>query len=565
MTLSSAMLVGFTGIKSNSVGVDTIGDNLANVNTTAFKGQRTLFETMLYRTLGEGEAPSDTGGGTLPRQIGTGSTVAVVQRNFAQGEIEGTGFQSDLAIDGGGFFILAAPDGTQRYTRDGAFRLDADQRLTAVNGQPVQAFVADDLGNVDQTTLGEVVIPLGSASEAIQTTEVAMDGRLDSGTRIASQGAVVMSQALVTATGAPATAATALTDLVDENGLPLFADGDEVTVTGSKGGVAMSDSTFVVGTAGRTLGDFATYLERVYGIDTDPATGGSPGVTIGDGGEAPAGALVVSSNLGEINAIELDGASILNTTGVVRSPFSFDTTTEAVGGGVTTSFGVFDSLGNLVDVRMRMALESKSVDGTVWRFYAESQGDSDLSPIVGGGTITFDPNGQFVTATGGDLSIDRAGVGSVSPLTATVDFSALTGLASADGTSEAVMDSQNGAAAGIMTGYTIDEDGVVTGTFSNQRTRVLGQIALATFVNEEGLLATSENNFLPGPNSGVATIRAPQTGTAGSVAAGMLEQSNVEVAREFINLISASTGISSASRVVRVADELLQELLLLAR
>ena len=94
---------------------------------------------------------------------------------------------------------------------------------------------------------------------------------------------------------------------------------------------------------------------------------------------------------------------------------------------------------------------------------------------------------------------------------------------------------------------------------------VLGQIALATFPNKEGLLQLSENTFTGGPNSGDATILAPRTGAAGSIISGALEQSNVEIAREFISLISAQTGISSASRVVRVADDLLQELLLLAR
>src|SRR3990172_5606106 len=100
MTLSSAMFTGFTGINSNSVSVDTVGDNLANLNTPAFKSQRTLFETLLCRTVREGEGPSETGGGTLPFQIGTGSQVAAIQRDFRQGGLESTGFQSDLGVDG---------------------------------------------------------------------------------------------------------------------------------------------------------------------------------------------------------------------------------------------------------------------------------------------------------------------------------------------------------------------------------------------------------------------------------------------------------------------------------
>ncbi|MCH9001435.1 MAG: flagellar hook-basal body complex protein [Planctomycetes bacterium] len=566
MSLTSAMLVGYTGIKSNTVSVDTVGDNLANLNTTAFKGQRTLFETLLYRTVREGEAPGATSGGTLPLQVGSGSTVAVVQRNFSQGGIEGTGFQSDLAVEGDGFFILADPSAAQLYTRDGSFSLDATQTLVATSGAPVQVFGADADGNIDTSTLTNLVVPLGTASAAIQTTGVVMDGQLDAGTPIAATAAVAMSQLLVTSGGAPATAATPLTDLVDTTGIPLFAGGDELVIGGSKGGISVTGATFVVGTDGSTLGDLAASMEAVFGINTDPAAGGTPGVTIGDGTTAPAGTLIVSSNLGEINAMELDSASITNRTGIIQSPFTFATTTEAVGGGgVTTTFPVFDSLGQGVAVRIRAVLESKTTTGTTWRFYAESAGDTDLSPALGTGTISFDANGQFVSATGTQISIDRNGTGASTPVTLTLDFNGLTGLASTNGRSTLIMSSQDGAQAGVMIGYEIGADGIVTATFSNQQTTVLGQIALAKFRNNEGLLARSENTFVVGPNSGDANIVAPMTEAAGAIRSGALEGSNVEIAREFINLISASTGISSASRVVRVADDLLQELLLLAR
>ncbi len=566
MSLTSAMLVGFTGIKSNSVAVDTVGNNLANLNTTAFKGQRTLFETLLYENISEGQAPSATSGGTLPRQTGFGSAVASLQRNFQQGTLESTGLQSDLAVtEGDGFFVLAADTGDQLYTRDGSFSLNADQTLVSANGASVQVFAADEAGTIVPGTLSDLVIPLGTMGQAVATTVAAIDGRLDSGTGVATEGAIVTSQPLTTAAGAPATAATSLTDLVDGAGLPLFSNGDELQVTGRKGGIDIAESTFLVGTTGSTLGDLAAHLETVLGIDTDPATGASAGVSISDGTEFPAGVLIVRSNPGEINAVGLDGGSVVNSTGVVASPFSFTTQSEAIGGGVTTSFGVFDSLGNQVDVRLRLVLESKSQSGTTWRFLAESLDDSDLSPMLGTGTITFDANGQFVGATGTALEIDRADAGSTSPLTVTLDFSSLIGLASPDGSSELVMASQDGAPAGILTGYSIGLDGLVTGTFSNQQTQVLGQIALATFTNREGLVASSDNTFLPGPNSGDAAIVAPRTAGAGNVVSGALEQSNVQIAREFINLITASTGISSASRVVRVADDLLQELLLITR
>ena len=566
MSLSSAMMVGFSGIKSNTVMVSTVGDNLANVNTTAFKGQRTLFETLLYTTIREGEAPGDTSGGTLPFQIGSGSTVATVQRSFAQGSLQGTAFPGDLAVDGDGFFILDRGDGQQVYTRDGSFRLDANQTLVSSNGAAVQVFASNDAGTIDTGTLSNLVIPLGTAGRASATSEVVMEGRLNAGTSIASQAAVVTSQPMVTSNGTAATASTPLTDLVSVDGIPLFATDDVLRVRAEKGGLAMQESAFVVGTTGSTLGDFARHLETVLGINTDPAAGGTPGVRIADGTDGPAGALVITSNPGEINAVSLNEASVANTTGVATAPFSFATTTEAIGGGgTTTSFEVFDSLGNPVDVRFRLALESKSENGTTWRFYAESVEDTDLSPVLGTGTISFDPNGQLVGATGLDITINRDGTGAATTLTFTLDFSRLTGLAAADGSSELIMSRQDGVPAGVLVGYSIDESGIVTGTFSNQQVEVLGQVALATFTNNEGLVAVSENTFVPGVNSGDPVVVAPLASNAGAIRSGTLEESNVEIAREFLNLITASTGISVAGRVVRVADDLLQELLLLAR
>jgi flagellar hook protein FlgE len=375
---------------------------------------------------------------------------------------------------------------------------------------------------------------------------------------VATTGSISTSQALTVAGGGAATDATALTDLVDANGAPLFASGDIISLSGAqKGGIAVPDAQFVVGTDGNTLGDFATFLQNRLGINTDPSAGGTPGVTV------TGGSLLVTSNLGEVNALDLRGTAIRNSTSGAL-PFSF-TTTPAIGSGVTTGFIVFDSLGNPVDVRLRTVLESQGDTGSVWRFFAESADDSDPSPVLGTGTIAFDQNGQFVSASGTDLSIDRAGSGAVSPMPLALDFSSLTGLVSSDSTSTLVMSDQNGRPPGTLIDYAIDDRGTLVGTFSNGVTQTYGQVALATFANPEGLLGRAGNYFTVGPNSGAAQVVAPQALGAGRIEAGALELSNVELTREFIGLITASTGFAAASRVVRTADELLQELLLLAR
>ncbi len=564
MGLTQAMLTGFTGIKSNQSMMDTIGDNVANVNTTAFKNQRTLFETLYYQTLRGGTAPSDTSGGTNPMQTGYGSTVASIQRSFNQGNIQDTGVKSDLAIDGRGFFILDAPNTDRVFTRDGSFRLDETHTLVTAHGARVQGFAADESGDIIPGVLSDLVIPLGMVREAVATTEVVLDGNLDANATRAGSAGVSISDPLMIAGGTPAGATTALTALVDEDDNPLFATGDVIVLRGAqKGQIDLPEARFVVGTDGTTLRDFAAFLENALAINTDPATGGSPGVTIAEGPDPAAGSLVITSNLGEPNAITLDAADIRNSTSGVL-PFQF-TNTPATGQGVSTGMIVYDSLGNPVEVRIRAVMESQDSTGTTWRFYVESPHDTDASAVLGSGTITFDQNGQFVSATETSIRIDRAGTGAVSPLQIHLDFTALTGLARGTSQPTLVMTRQDGYPAGELIDYSIDEDGVITGTFSNAQTRVFGQLAVATFANPEGLVALSKNTFVPGANSGEPMVLAPNTLGAGSVESGSLELSNVELAREFIGLVTAATGFSAASRVVRSADDMLQELLMLVR
>ena len=559
MGLTSAMLVGFSGIRSNQYAIDTIGDNVANVNTTAFKNQRAQFETVFYRTLAEGTAPEGTYGGTNPQEVGYGSQLAALQRSFEQGSIEGTGVKSDVAIDGDGFLVLTTATEEQAYTRDGALRLNQNNVLVTADGSFVQGFAADANGDIVTGTLSNLTIPLGSESDAEATATAVVDGNLDAEATVASTGAVATSAPLVTANGT-ASGNTALTALVDDDGTALFSTSDVVTIQSvQKGGVDLPEAQFVVGTDGTTLSDFASFLQGITGIDTSIAgTGQTPGVTV-DG----TGALVITSNPGEPNALSIEASNIRNST-TGRLPFTF-TSTSAAGEGVTTSFDVFDSLGNTVNVRLRATLESRDDSGALWRFYVESIDHPGGNPLLGTGTISFDQNGQFVSATGTEVTIDRSGAGAVSPLSFSLDLSNVTGLNFGDGESSLVMDTQDGVPGGTLVDYEIDADGVMVGTFSNGITRNFGQLALATFRNNEGLQARGDNMFVVGVNSGDATIGAPNVQGAGSIRSGALELSNVDLSRQFVNLITASTGFSAASRVVRSADDLMQELLLLAR
>ena len=121
MGLTSAMNTGASGLRSSQVMLEIIGDNIANINTTAFKSNRVDLESQFALTLREATAPGNGLGGANAVQVGLGSAVGSIQRSFVQGSIAPTGATSNLAIEGTGFFILQDAAGSQLFTRDGAF------------------------------------------------------------------------------------------------------------------------------------------------------------------------------------------------------------------------------------------------------------------------------------------------------------------------------------------------------------------------------------------------------------------------------------------------------------
>lgn len=144
-----------------------------------------------------------------------------------------------------------------------------------------------------------------------------------------------------------------------------------------------------------------------------------------------------------------------------------------------------------------------------------------------------------------------------------LDFSTLTSLASKS--SDMVVTSQDGSPIGTLTTFSIGTDGRIVGTYSNGLSHTVGQVALATFTNKSGLIDKGGNDFVAGADSGVAVISTPQDLGAGTIRSGSLEQSNVDLSKEFVNLIISSTGFSAASKVITTSDQLIQELLSASR
>ncbi len=572
MGLNTALSTALTGLDAAGSYLDVIGNNIANVNTAAFKKSRITFEAQFARTMSNGSAPSAELGGTNPLQVGLGTAVSSIRKDFSNGTLQPTGVSTDMAIDGPGFYIVNDA-GTQRYTRKGDFTIDSNFNLVTTTGARVQGYGIDNDFNIVEGLLQDVFIPVGVQTIAKQTEEVRFAGNLNAGGDVATQGSVTTLDALFSDAAAtvPAGAGTALASIFDADGVtPLFTVGDVITFEGAtRGGAEVGAATFEVGAAnttgsdafGTTLQDIMDFFSDALGIDTSlpPA-----GVAI-DG----SGVITVTGNTGTNNSIRINpGNFVVNKGGVNPSaPFGFTETQPADGESARTTFIAFTSLGEPISIDLTMVLEGTDNGGSQWRYYATSTDDTDPDRLLGSGTLEFDPDGQLLTTASATLSIDLAGTGANTPqpitLSFTDPFGTLTALAS--NLSEFSAINQDGAPIGTLVDFSVEADGTITGIFSNSLLRSLGRLPLATFANEEGLRETGGSMFSQTPGSGSAIIVTAGGGSAGRVVGRSLEGSNVDLANEFVNLISATTGFSANSRVISTADRLIQELLATAR
>ena len=145
--ISQLLFTGLTGLDTSQTWMNVVGNNIANANTTAFKSSNVSFSSQFYVTDIASSAPNGNFGGTNPSQAGMGDQVSSISTNFLPGQIQTTGVDTNMAINGDGFFVVKTTSG-QQYTRDGTFSLNAAHQLVTSGGAFVQGYGADTLGNV---------------------------------------------------------------------------------------------------------------------------------------------------------------------------------------------------------------------------------------------------------------------------------------------------------------------------------------------------------------------------------------------------------------------------------
>lgn len=563
-----ALFSGVTGLDTSTTRMDVVGNNVANVNTIGFKRSRVTFEEGMSQLIEGATGPAERLGGSNPTQVGTGARIGSVDRIFSQGNLEQTGVETDLALQGTAFFIVS--DGNQNfYSRVGNFQLDGFGRLVdPVNRFVVQGFAYDrDSGNFSGA-LGALKVPIGEAEPATATSKINYHGNLDADSEPA--GTRGQSSVFYDAVGDPAAGDAKLIDLrADSVGVvPLLEGGDSINFSATVGGHQIN-GVFDV-TDGSTVADLLSAVQDqlnsaddVDGVTLEMDENGrirlaSPD-TLGTSAEV-VGLIIQAEDSGAVPRDDFNSLAGLTTTQQAQDPGTF--TEETV---------VYDSLGfsHVVEIEFTRVLGANQF---TWQATVDG-GNTDV--LIGGeGRATFNNDGSlsgFFYNPSGDVlptkMVVSPNTGAKAPLEIQLapgsigGFDGLTML-KATGTLEAT---QDGFTQGKMVDFRIDREGTVSARFSNGVSRAVGRLALAEFVNPVGLLNLGGSNYASTANSGEALVGTAGASIKADVVSGSIEQSNVDLAREFSNMILAQRGFQASARVITTSDEILSELLNLKR
>jgi len=556
--MSFALSAGVSGLQAHQKMLDIAGNNLANVNTTAFKAKTINFSELLNETITKGTQPTPTIGGTNPQQRGGGVKVAGITSNMSQGNIVTTGNPLDLAIEGQGYFV--ANDGARDvYTRAGSFAVDADSYLVdPTNGYHVQRIGSVGEADAFQTAgNSNIRVPYDVAMAARATSQVDVAGNLSADAALTTPATNVLTSTIAYTTGGGTTAmsTTELDQLDQFSG--TFGALTTITASGfDPSGNALVDATGLTVTGTTTLQDVIDHLnnnvltasEQVASLVggkiciTDANSGYSlsdVALTWADNGSAtltmPA-YFEVSTVGGE--AVKHINSTIYDSQGgkhVLSAAFTRTNTINQWDMVLTSISGDIDTL-TFANRRIR-GIEFSPADGSY----------SDLNSTIGD-TAQFQVTFTNNTANPQTIAINLGTAGQ------------LDGVTQFAGNSTAVARGQDGYEAGNLSTVSIDNHGTLVGSFSNGIKKDIATIQIALFQNTTGLESIGGNYFDTSANSGDPVATQALTGGAGSIHGGALEKSNADVASEFVSMIQAQNGFQASARTIRVANEILREL-----
>lgn len=564
---------GVAGLKTHQTRMDVIGNNIANVNTTAYKSSSMTFSELMSQTTQKASgANATTGvGGTNAKQIGLGVKAGAINTAITtQGSAQSTGNPFDIMITGDNFFVVS--NGSENFfTRDGSFYVDGAGNLAMTStGYNVMGWGVDETtGNIKQDTVTALRI-MSAANMTYPpeaTTQANISGILDENDKdVTSANGKTVNLNFFDARGYSYTAkftfkqssGTASNEYSMELTKLLDSTGAEIDISKVKFG---DNST-------QTLQTPVTFAGDTYEWDGKQLKTKADKKVVADLSEAfnADGSLIDTSNdAAAAKAQQETLDAIAAAYGYEGSTDEFlklyqkdakgtEVTVETMLGNMAKTTTAQGDLVLTTDKDKPMTMDGRFFEGVKVIF------DTDTGKLkqVGSNVTDFKTNVDF-TPLGGNFS------------NITIDLSECTnydnkGTSTIGATSGDLDGLGTGRRLGDMIGVFIQKDGMIYASYDNGMTKLLGQIATAAFANASGLEKEGDNLYSATLNSGEFDgIGVDITAGGGYMSPGQLEMSNVDLSSEFTEMITTQRGFQANSRIITVSDTLLEELTNLKR
>ncbi len=591
-----SLFSGVSGLKTHQTRMDVIGNNIANVNTTAYKSSSMTFSALMSQTTKQASGPNAlTGvGGTNARQIGLGVKAGAINTNITgQGSAQSTGNPFDIMITGEAFFVVN--NGVSNYfTRDGSFYVDGAGNLAMTStGYNVMGWQVDpETQNIkkDTVTALRIMNQANMTYPPEATSQATIGGVIDSNDKDVSSpngksinlsfydalGYQYTAKLVVKQSDNPHKFSLELDRIIDSTGkdvrdlegntlnvkeLVKFSDAlrgiDKTTKLGMdttaykwNGQVLETTDTPAV-----PLADLAQMFEangELKALDTE--------LTINDKDGNPITVGQALDNIAKVHGYEGSTDEFLKLGMKVETP-------NATTGGndvtyVSMKTLLYNSTSNTDPQFPKLDATNSSVEMTAYVFdgvvvsYNPDTGVFDGLNGAGATNSTFNLNFSALGGNFSNITVDMS-------RSSNYDKKGTSTLAATSGDKGGV---GAGRRLGEMIGLTIQDNGMIYATYDSGMTKLLGQIATAMFANASGLEKSGDNLYSATLNSGEFDgIGVDITADGGYMTSGQLEMSNVDLSSEFTEMITTQRGFQANSRIITVSDTLLEELTNLKR
>lgn len=536
---------GVSGLKTHQTKMDVIGNNIANVNTTAFKSQSIVFSELMYQTTqaASGANPETGRAGINARQIGLGVKSGAISAAIATaGATQSTGNPFDIKITGDAFFIVS--NGQDNFfTRDGSFYVDGQGNLAMTsNGYTVQGWqVQNGIIAKDTVSALKIMSAENMTYPPAATTEAYVSGIIDKNDpSVSSEAGKIISvnffdnlgyaytaKISMKATGTEGMYTAELTEVLDSNGDAI-------------------DSTNIQLGSVRTVPDAKT-LSLANGYTINGST------------------MTYLDEEGNSQTINLAGTLTEAEKEILANAYGYTTYEEFAklyvddGTGVTTTLGALVDAGNITSVisadDSSVSVDGKQITGGVIQYNTTTGEILSVNGLTNNLEMVLSFGDQPGSAFA-DINVDFSPSSNYNN-NGTSTISAVSGDTEGYGT---------GRKLGEMSGISIQSDGMIYASYDNGQTKLLGQIAVATFANASGLQKEGDNLYSATMNSGEFDgIGQDVSADGGYMTTGVLEMSNVDLSSEFTEMITTQRGFQANSRIITVSDTMLEELVNLKR